>query len=131
MNINEMIEKYFYNLFTNYFNEIEITSEIINNYKWKNISTIFESLYNKLILFENASDFTKNYYLITLYYINYTNFLKYIKHPDYELDEICIFLNKIKYNPDIINYISDNISDNNIDNIFSTFSPFINKKIKI
>jgi hypothetical protein len=130
MNINEMIEKYFYKLFTKYFYEIEITNELLNNYKWSNISCIFDFLYNKLILFESCSDFTKNYYLITLYYINYTNFLKYIKHPDCELNEIYIFLNKIKYNPDIINYISKNISDNNINNIFGTFSPFINKKIK-
>lgn len=130
MNIDEMIEKYFYALFTNYFNEIEITNEIINNYKWENISSIFDFLYNKLILFENPSVFIKNYYLITLYFINYTNFLKYIKHPDFEINEIYIFLNKIKYNSDIINYISQNISHNNIDNIFCTFSPFIKNKIK-
>ena len=131
MNIIEMIEKYFYNLFTNYFNEIDITSELINNYNWSNISCIFEFLYKKLILFENSSDFTKNYYLITLYFINYTNFIKYIKHPDSELKDIYVFLNKIKYNPDIINYISQNILDKDIDNIFGTFSPFIKTKIKV
>lgn len=130
MNINDKIEKFFYNLFTNYFNEIEITDEIINNYKWKNISCIFDYLYSELVLFDNTSNFIKNYYLITLFFVNYTNFLKYIKHPDYELNEIYDFLNKIKYNPQIINYIYQNISNNTINNIFGTFSPFIKNKIK-
>jgi len=130
MNINDKIEKYFYNLFINYFDEIEITQELINDYKWENISSIFDYLYKELILFENTSKFIKNYYLITLFFINYTNFLEYLNHPDLELKAIYDFLNKIKYNPEIINYISKNTSNDTIDSIFGTFSPFIKNKIK-
>jgi len=126
-----MIEKYFNNLFTNYFYEIEINKELMTNYKWSNISQIFNSLYEKLILFKSTSDFIKNYYLIMLYFITYTNFLKYIKHSDYELNEIYDFINKIKYNLNIINFIGENINNENIENIFCTFNPFIKNKVKI
>lgn len=131
MNTNDMIEKYFNNLFINYFDEIEINVELMKKYKWSNISQIFNSLYEKLILFQSTSDFIKNYYSIMLYFINYTNFLKYIKHSDYELDEIYDFLNKIKYNTNIINFIQENINNENIENIFGTFNPFIKNKVKV
>jgi hypothetical protein len=131
MDTNDMIEKYFNILFINYFNEIEISSELMNNYSWSNILHIFNSLYEKLILFSNTSDFTKNYYLIMIYFLNYTNFLKYIKHKDYELNDVYVFLNKIKYNPDIIIFIQANIKNENIENIFGTFNPFIKKKLKL
>ena len=131
MDKNDMTEKCLNNLFLNYFYEIEITEDLMTNYKWSNISKIFNCLYEKLILFQNTSDFIKNYYLIMLYFINYTNFLKYIKHPDYELNDIYSFLNKIKYNTDIINFIQENIKNENIENIFGTFNPFIKNKLKI
>ena len=131
MNTDNMIENLLNDLFKNYFNEIEISDELISNYKWSNISKIFNTLYDELILFQNTSSFIKNYYLIMLYFINYTNFLKYIKHPDYELNAIYDFLNKIKYNLNVINFIQENIKNENIDNIFGTFNPFIKKKIKM
>jgi len=129
MNIIE--EKHLNNLFINYFDKITINNNLIENYKWKNISNIFNTLYEKLILLSDSSEFIKNYYLIMLYFINYTNFLKYIKHPDYELSALYIFLDKIKYNCDILKYIKKNIDNNDIKNILTTFNPFLQNKIKI
>jgi hypothetical protein len=130
MNINDNIEKYFTKIFVNYFNEIQITDELINNYKWDNISQIFDSLYGNLLELSNQSDFIKNYYLIMLLYVNYTNFLKFINHPDSESTDIFDYLNKIKNNTKIIKFIYDNITYKNFDNIFNTFNPFIKNKFQ-
>jgi hypothetical protein len=129
MDTNDMIEKYFNNILTNYFDKIEITKELMTNYKWSNISQFFTSFYEKLTSFKNSSDFIKNYYLIMLCFITYTNFLKYINHPDCELSDVYKFLNKIKYDVKIINFIQENKENDKIENIFSTFSPFIKNKI--
>ena len=130
MNLNDTIEKYFYKLFISYFDEIKITTELINDYKWKNISVIFNSLYNNLMELSKKTDFIKNYYLVTLLYINYTNFLKYINHPDSDSKEILEFLNKIKHNAEIIKFISEKSDYENFDTIFNTFNPFVKNKFK-
>jgi hypothetical protein len=129
MNNNDIIEKYFFKLFTSYFNEIEITDKLKNDYSWENISCIFKSLYNNLLELTTQTEFIENYYLITLLYINYTNFLKYINHKDSESVEIFDYLKKIKNNSKIIQYICENLNYKNFDNIFDTFNPFIKNKV--
>lgn len=130
MNVNDIIEKYFKKIFVNYFDGIQITNELINDYKWMNISWIFNSLYENLLELSNHSEFIKNYYLIMLLYVNYTNFLKYINHPDYESKDVFDYLNKIKNNVKIIKFIFDNSTHINFDNILNTFNPFIKNKLK-
>jgi hypothetical protein len=131
MNINDTIEKNFSKLFTTYFYEIEISQTIIDEFNWNKMSSFFESLYNSLLELTNKQEFIKNYYLITLLYINYTNFLKYISHPDSETSHILDFLNKIKINTSIIKYINDNAKyDKHINNIFTTINPFIKNKLE-
>lgn len=126
MNINDIIDKYISKLFINYYNEIDITEEIKNEYSWNNMSKNFNFLYEQILKFSNKTEFIKYYYLITLFYINYTNFLKYINHEDCDLEEIYEFMNKKKYNVDIIKYIFDNKND--LESIISTLNPFIKKK---
>ena len=127
--MNDIIDKYITKLFTNYFDEIKTKEEIYSDYSWNNISKMFNSLYNNLLTTSDSQNFTKNYYLVTLFYVNYTNFLKYINHKDIELSEIYDFINTIKYNPDFLKLFFDNKED--FKNIIATLNPFIKKKINV
>ena len=130
MDIIDIINKNFLILFKNSFDKIEITNDIIEIYKWDNMCNIFNSMYSKLEKTKNKNEFITNYYLIYLTYLNYTNFLKFSEHPDYELNDIYNFLNKIINNFDIIKFIFNNNNDENYNNIFKTLNPFISNKLE-
>jgi hypothetical protein len=127
MDMNDINNKSINRLFLYNFNEIKITDELFNEYNWNNISKFFNFLNEQLLTLLNKNDFIKNYYLITLFYVNYINFLKYLNHPDSENNEIYEFINKIKFNPKIITYLLENKTE--YENIIETFNPFVKKKL--
>ena len=100
------------NLFTNYYDEINLSNELAEKYDWDNISKIFTNLYELIITntntSTNTSEFIKNYYLFTLMYVYYTSFLTYINHKDHDNMSMYNFFSKIKYDSRIIMYIYNN-----------------------
>ena len=121
MDINNKIN----NLFTNYF--YNITNNDI--YVWENIKPIFENIMNDL----NSNDknvLLKKYYFFTILYINYTNYLKFIKHSDFNNTEIYEFIKIIKFNKQILNNIIFNLDIVHLKKIFKIFNPFISSKLK-
>ena len=133
MSIDIIYNKNILNLFTTSFDKITVTKEIISNYSWNNYSKLFDNLYNNLLLSIENNDidlFIKNYYIITLSYINYTNFLKYIKHYDYSNKDIYNFINSIKINKKIVNFIILNNNNEYINTIIKINNPFFLNRIK-
>jgi hypothetical protein len=121
------------NLFTISFDKFVINKETIKIYSWDNYKNYFDKLYDNLLLSINNDDinmFVKIYYIITLLYINYTNFLKYIKHDDLYNKNIYNFINSIKINKKIVSFIILNSTNEFINNIIKINNPFFLSRIK-
>ena len=122
------------NLFTNYYDEINLSNELAEKYDWDNISKIFTNLYELIITntntSTNTSEFIKNYYLFTLMYVYYTSFLSYINHKDHDNMTMYNFFSKIKYDSRIIIYIYNNKLDDKINTILKTFNTFLTYKLR-
>ena len=122
------------NLFTTYYDEIKLSSELKEKYNWVNINEIFSNLYNSMINITNnstnTSEFIKNYYLFTLMYVYYTSFLIYINHKDHDNLSMYDFFSKIKYDSRIVMYIYNNKLDDNINTILKTFNTFLAYKLR-
>ena len=133
MSIDIIYTPHILNLFTTSFDKFEINKDITNTYSWTNYKNLFGNLYNNLLLSIDNNDinsFNKIYFIITLLFINYTNFLKYIKHDDYSNKNIYDFINSIKINKKIVNFIILNNNNEFINNIIKINNPFFLNRIK-
>ncbi len=112
------------------FNEIKLKydKEI---FMWKNIEQVFNSLYHNLNNIDNCEDLIKYYYIISLLYLNYTNYLKYSSNKDFNNQDIYKFIDKIKFDKKIIKKIilnSNNQKLRKILKIYNIFTVFKNPK---
>jgi hypothetical protein len=110
-------------LFITYFDSIETTP---TKYSWTNINEIFDSILNNI----NSTNLIKNYYIFTILYINYTNYLKFINHNDLDNPEIYKLAKKIKYNTSIINNLLSNSDTSTVKKIIKLYNPFVAFSIK-
>jgi hypothetical protein len=133
MSIDIIYNQDILNLFTTSFDKFVITKEINSTYSWNNFKNIFDKLYNNLLVTiedDNINMFIKNYYIITLLYINYTNFLKYIKHEDIYNKNIYDFINSIKINKKVASFLILNSNNEYVNNIIKINNPFFLNRIK-
>ena len=74
-----------------------------NVFDWANYENIFNYFYIKLTS-ENIklNDFIKYYYIFIFLYLNYTNYLAFIEHPDTSNISLEKIINKIKTSPNIV-----------------------------
>ena len=128
MNIEGIYNPIILNLFTINFDEInKYTND--EEYNWENIKPILIPIFENLKKPENNNNFIKTYYFLTFLYLNYTNYLKFIKHNDFNNEEIYKFYNKIKFNSEVINNIFNNFNNKGIKKILNLTNPFYNHKI--
>lgn len=126
---NDIYKSELISLFTVDFDDI---SKRFDNtkYNWENFSNIFMSIYKLILNSDNEVIFLKNYYLLSISYINYTNYLKFISHRDYENVDIYKFINNLKYEKKIIQKIIKYSSNKNIRRIIKIYNPFFSIKTK-
>lgn len=127
MNLEIIYNPLIITLFNTYFDNIS-KKYTYDDYSWVNIKNIFIELHDNLMNSIKKEILIKNYYILTFLYLNYTNYLKFINHEDFNNQDIYKFYKKIKFNPIIINNIIENYQDNNIKNIIKITNPFFNLK---
>jgi hypothetical protein len=113
------------NLFINYF---DINEDNSPEYTWNNIKPIFEFLIQKLNN-KTGNELISYYYIFTILYINYTNYLKFYKHPDFVNEEVYNLIKIIKFDKNILKNILINIDIKYVKNIFKIYNPFISAKL--
>ncbi len=109
--------------------------EIIKKYNnsafsWKNFEKIFYNLYKSLIETKNEHELIYNYYIFTILYLNYTNYLQYSSNPDFNDKNIYKLIDKVKYNKNILSKIINYSSNPTVNNIIKTSNPFVSLKSK-
>ncbi len=111
-------------LFNSNFSEIKNMYNS-KNFDWDNLKSSFDSILKILLSTTDENTFIKYYYLVTIFYINYTNYLKYSSHPDFNNQQIYKYINNLKFNNKIIEKIIKFSSNKNIKKILKIFNPFI------
>lgn len=130
MDINIIYKSHIISLFTD-------TFEKINNkypkekFNWVEFSNSFNILL-KTLSDQNISenDFIKYYYYFTLLYLNYTNYLVYLGHPDINNSNLEKIIKKIKTSQSITKNLFKFISNENIKHIVKLNNIFILNKIR-
>ncbi len=124
-NYNEIYSIYVQSLFSMSFDEI--IKKFDNSYfSWNKFEKIFIYLYNQIINSKNENDLITNYYLFTFIYLNYTNYLSYSSHPDFDNPLVYKIINKIKYNKNIISKLLKYNKNPIINKIIKITNPFVN-----
>lgn len=126
---NDIYKPELISLFTINFEDIKNRFDN-TKYNWDNFSKIFMSIYKLILNSDDELIFLKNYYLLSISYINYTNYLKFISHRDYENLDIYKFINNLKYEKKIIQKIINYSSNKNIRRIIKIYNPFFSIKTK-
>ena len=130
MDINILYSSNIISLFTDKF------ENIANKYKndefnWEKIEYIFNKLFNVLSDTNiDENNFIKYYYIFTFIYLNYSNYLVYIKHKDITNDNLDKIIKKIKTSQHVTRNILKFSSNNNVQKIIKLNNLFILKKIK-
>ena len=133
MSIDSIYTPNILNLFVLRFDKLLLNTQDLSIYNWNNFKQTFDNLYNHLFKSINSNNidlFIQIYYFITLLYINYTNFLKYSKHIDFNNKNIYNYINSIKFNKKFINFLIINSNNDKINNIIKIINPFFLKRIK-
>lgn len=129
-NIDGIYNNYVQSLFKMPFDEIIKTYN--NSYfSWKNFENIFLKMYNLLLNSSNEKELITNYLMFTFIYLNYTNYLNYSTHPDFNNPQIYKIINKIKYNKNILTKLLKLNPNSKIKNIIKITNPFVNIQSKI
>lgn len=127
MNLNNNI--LIINLFNNYFDEINIEN-IKKSYNWENFMIFFDFITNEIINSKDSKYTIKLYYIFTFLYINYTNFLKFLNHDDFNNIKIYKTIKKIKYNKNVLENILNTSIINHSRKIFKIYNPFTSCKLE-
>ena len=117
-------------LFINDFNDIKkkYNDKIFN---WNKFESVFNHFYEKLSNPNiKINEFIKNYYLFLFLYLNYTNYLSYINHPDILNVGLEKIANKIKTSSNIVKNLLKFSSDDNVYKIIKLNDIFISNRIK-
>lgn len=117
-------------LFINNFNDIQKKYNI-NDFDFKNFEDIFNYFCDKLSSQHiKINEFIKYYYLFTFLYLNYTNYLVFINHPDTSNAKLEKIINKIKTSANIAKNILKFSYDENIYKIIKLNDIFISNRIR-
>jgi hypothetical protein len=102
-----------------------------DNFNLKEFEKFFDHITKKLSD-ENikVNDFINLFYIYTFLYLNYTNYLVYISHPDINDMKIEKIARKVKVSNNIVKNIFKFSSNENIQKIIKLNNPFIINKIK-
>lgn len=126
---DELYDIYVQSLFIMPFDEI-LKKYSNSNYEWVKFEKIFRQMYNLILESKDENDLLKNYYMFTILYLNYTNYLKYSQNPDFNNQEIYKILNKIKFNKNILKKLLTFTPNTNIKKIIKITNPFVNLKLR-
>ena len=130
-----MNDNLFYNqnvmtLFVCNFDEISLRHKK-EDFNFVEFENIFNFIFSKLSHNDiNEDDFIKYYYMFTFLYLNYTNYLVYIKHPDVENPNLEKLATVVKTSLGIVKNIFKFISNENIQKIIKINDIFVLNKIK-
>ena len=117
-------------LFTENFDNIKKKYEN-DIFKWENYEKVFNYLYSKLSEQNiELEKFVKYYYIYTFIYLNYTNYLAYISHPDITNENLEKIANKIKTSSSIVKNLLKYSHDEKIYKIIKLNDIFMSNKIK-
>ena len=102
-----------------------------STYNWDNYKSVFTTLKKNICVkhCDDINNIVTSYELFIIYYIFYTNYLKYVNHEDIGVDEMFEIYNEIKYDENLIKNISRNY-DTIMINILDTLNPFLIEKGK-
>lgn len=127
---NTIYEPHIITLFVDDFNDIKkkYNSKIFD---WNNFESIFNYFNEKLSSSSiKINEFIKYYYLFSFVYLNYTNYLSFINHPDILNIGLEKIVNKIKTSSSITKNLLKFSSDVNIYKIIKLNDIFISDRIK-